>query len=272
MASGSMQFLVDGAWTKRLHPALAVRNGVEAALLAADGFVGTLDGVNGERGFLSAYSAEPHSEELLSDWRSRPLEVIATSIKAHTCCRYNQGGIDAVLALRSAHGLSPDDVVRVTVGVPSVAVDIVLEPADAKRRPTSVVDAQFSLPYGVAVALRHGAAGTIEYSDEVITDPDTAAVMDRVSYQIDPDIDAAYPRQWKAWAEIETSRGDVLRHHIDEPKGDPGNPLAEDELETKFRTLCSSVVSGDVIDRVEDVVSRFGELGTFGELERAWSD
>jgi 2-methylcitrate dehydratase PrpD len=146
----------------------------------------------------------------------------------------------------------------------------VLEPADAKRRPTSVVDAQFSLPYGVAVALRHGAAGTVEYADEVITDPDTAAVMDRVSYRIDPDIDAAYPRQWKAWAEIETSGGDVLRHDIDEPKGDPGNPLDEAELETKFRTLCASAVSGAVIDRVVDVVGRFGELGTFGELERAW--
>lgn len=266
MASGSMQFLVDGAWTKRLHPALAARNGIEAAFLAADGYTGTLDGVSGARGFLAAYSNEPHPEVLLEDWGSRPLEIVATSVKAHTCCRYNQGGIDAVLALRREHSLTPADIAEVTVGVPTVAVDIVLEPQDEKRRPQSVVAAQFSLCFGVAAALRFGRAGLDEYVQDTLFDPVMTQLMDRVSYEVDPAIDAVYPNEWRAWVRVRTVDGRVLTHSVREPKGDPGNPLTDSELEAKFRSLTDTIFVPDVQDRVVSIVSRFGEPGTFEAL------
>ena len=171
MASGSMEFLRDGAWTKRLHPALAARNGVEAGLLAADGYVGTDDGICGERGFLASHSDAPEPERLMEGWGRWPLEVVSTSIKRHTCCRYNQGAIDALLAIRSDHGVGAGDVESVVIGIPSVAVDIVAEPAASKRRPASVVDAQFSLAFGAAAALLWGRAGLAEYDEARLSDP-----------------------------------------------------------------------------------------------------
>jgi 2-methylcitrate dehydratase PrpD len=271
MASGSMQFLVDGAWTKRLHPALAVRNGVEAALLAADGFIGTADSITGTKGFLAGYSNAARPELLMAEWGSRPLEVVNTSIKAHTCCRYNQGPIDAVLQLRSAHGLSHDDVESVLVGVPSVAVEIVTEPVSTKRRPKSVVDAQFSLPFGVAVGLVHGRAGLGEYTDQVTRDAAVQESMDRVNYVVDPDIDAAYPEQWKAWAVVETKDGRTLRADIPEPKGDPGNPLTYPELVAKFLSLCDGVIPEVQANTVVSAVEHLGEPGSFSTLVRALS-
>ena len=268
MASGSMQFLVDGAWTKRLHPALAARNGVEAALLAADGYRGTVDGIAGQRGFLAAYSSAPRPDRLLEGWGDRPLEISATSVKAHTCCRYNQGPIDTLLAIRSAHGLAGDEVADVLIGVPSVAVDIVTEPAEAKRRPRSVVDAQFSLPYGAAVALVRGRAGLAEYREEVLDDKDVLDLADRVRYEVDPEIDRVYPEKWRAWAKV-AAGGDSFYAETDEPKGDPGNPLTPTEIRGKFDSLAACVYGEAARRAIAEHALSIGEPGSWKALTDA---
>lgn len=266
MASGSMEFLRDGAWTKRLHPALAARNGVEAGLLAADGYVGTDDGICGERGFLASHSDAPEPERLLEGWGRWPLEVVSTSIKRHTCCRYNQGAIDALLAIRSDHGLDAGDVESVVIGIPSVAVDIVAEPAATKRRPASVVDAQFSLAYGAAAALLWGRAGLAEYDEARLDDPAALAVMDRVDYEVDPEIDRDFPDKWRAWARVTTRSGDVHTQRVDDPKGDPGNPFTDDECREKFDDLASAVYGPEARDAIAEHALSMGAPGSWKAL------
>lgn len=268
MASGSMQFLIDGAWTKRLHPALAARSGVEAALLAADGYRGTEDGIAGQRGFLAAYSGGSRPERLLEGWGEWPLEVAATSVKAHTCCRYNQGPIDTLLAIRSAHGLAGDEVEDVLIGVPSVAVDIVAEPVGAKRRPRSVVDAQFSLHYGAAVALARGRAGLAEYREDALDDKDVLELADRVRYEVDPEIDRVYPERWRAWARVAVG-GDSFYAETDEPKGDPGNPLTPVEIRAKFDSLAACVYGEAARQSIAEHALRMGEPGSWLALTEA---
>lgn len=266
MASGSMEFLSDGAWTKRLHPALAARSGVEAGLLAADGYVGTVDGICGERGFLAGHSEAPVPERLLEDWGERPLEVVDTSIKRYTCCRYNQGAIDALLAIRAAHGVGADDVESVVIGIPSVAVDIVAEPAAAKRRPVSVVDAQFSLTFGAAAALLWGRAGLAEYDESRLDDPAAVALMDRVDYEVDPEIDAAFPKKWRAWARVTTRSGDTHYQWVDDPKGDPANPFTDAECLEKFEDLTSTVYSPDTSTAIAEHALSIGAPGSWKAL------
>ena len=266
MASGSMEFLRDGAWTKRLHPALAARNGVEAGLLAADGYVGTDDGICGERGFLASHSEAPEPERLMEGWGQWPLEVVSTSIKRHTCCRYNQGAIDALLAIRSAHGLGADDVESVVIGIPSVAVDIVAEPAATKRRPASVVDAQFSLAFGAAAALLWGRAGLAEYDEARLDDPAALALMDRVDYEVDPEIDRDFPDKWRAWARVTTTDGDTHTQRVDDPKGDPGNPFTDDECREKFDDLTSAVYSAEARAAIAEHALTIGAPGSWKAL------
>lgn len=268
MASGSMQFLIDGAWTKRLHPALAARSGVEAALLAADGYRGTEDGIAGQRGFLAAYSGGSRPDRLLEGWGEWPLEVAATSVKAHTCCRYNQGPIDTLLAIRSAHSLAGDEVEDVLIGVPSVAVDIVAEPVGAKRRPRSVVDAQFSLHYGAAVALARGRAGLAEYREDALDDKDVLELADRVRYEVDPEIDRVYPERWRAWARVAVG-GDSFYAETDEPKGDPGNPLTPAEIRAKFDSLAACVYGEAARQSIAEHALRMGEPGSWKGLTEA---
>jgi len=266
MASGSMEFLRDGAWTKRLHPALAARNGVEAALLAADGYVGTDDGICGERGFLASHSDAPAPERLMEGWGQWPLEVVSTSIKRHTCCRYNQGAIDALLAIRSAHGVHADDVESVVIGIPSIAVDIVAEPAASKRRPASVVDAQFSLAYGAAAALLWGRAGLAEYDEARLDDPAALALMDRVGYEVDPTIDRDFPDKWRAWARVTTTGGDTYTQRVDDPKGDPGNPFTDTECREKFDDLASPVYSAEARAAIAEHALSIGAPGSWKAL------
>ena len=266
MASGSMEFLRDGAWTKRLHPALAARNGVEAGLLAADGYVGTDDGICGERGFLASHSEAPAPERLLEGWGRWPLEVVSTSIKRHTCCRYNQGAIDALLAIRSAHGVDAEDVESVLIGIPSVAVDIVAEPAASKRRPTSVVDAQFSLAFGAAAALLWGRAGLSEYDEARLSDPAALALMDRVDYEVDAEIDRDFPDKWRAWARVTTKAGDTHSRWVDDPKGDPGNPFTDTECREKFDDLASAVYSPESRAAIAEHALTIGAPGSWKAL------
>ena len=266
MASGSMEFLRDGAWTKRLHPALAARNGVEAGLLAADGYVGTDDGICGERGFLASHSESPAPERLLEGWGIWPLEVVSTSIKRHTCCRYNQGAIDALLAIRSAHGVSAGDVDSVVIGIPSVAVDIVAEPAAGKRRPASVVDAQFSLPFGAAAALLWGRAGLSEYDESRLDDPAAQALMDRVAYEVDPAIDRDFPEKWRAWARVTTAGGETYEQRVDDPKGDPGNPFTDAECREKFEDLASATYGAAARDAIAEHALSMGAPGSWKAL------
>jgi 2-methylcitrate dehydratase PrpD len=269
MASGSMAFLDDGAWTKRLNPALAVRAGIESAALAAEGFSGPRDGVAGPNGFLNAFSDDPRPELLLHDLGTAPLAITRTSIKAHTCCRYCQGPIDAVLQLRDRHGVQPGETAQIEAAIPTAAVSIVAEPTAIKQQPPTVVDAQFSLQYGIAAALLFGRASLTEYDETMLRTPALLDLARRVRYRTDPAIDASYPRQWRACCSITTTRGQRYEAWVNDPKGDPANPLTPTELRAKFTELTAPVYSAE---RQEAIASLAAELGSFPMLHKLFAE
>jgi len=241
--AGSMEFLSGGAWTKRFHPGWAAHSGLLAALLAREGFTGPRAAIEGKDGFLRSYSDAPRAELVLHALGS-DFQILRTSIKAHACCRYKQAPIDGLLALVRQHRLAPSDVARITIGVLGAGFGIIAEPRAQKLAPQSVVDAQFSMPYGAAVALLHGRASIREYAPEVLGDPAVRHEMEKVVCVRDAALDARFPRQWPAWTEVETSDGRRLRAAIDYPKGDPENPLSDDELAAKFEELCGTTLDG----------------------------
>jgi 2-methylcitrate dehydratase PrpD len=246
-AAGSMEFLTDGAWTKRLHPGWAACAGLHAAALARAGFKAPHTIVEGRFGFLAGYSDASDPDAVSAEG---PPALLDTSIKPHACCRYMQGPIDAVLALRAEHGVAPAHVARIEVGMLEAAFPIVCDPADAKRRPASVVDAQFSLPFGVAVALVCGRASPEEFALPLLADPTVRDLMDRVSAVRDPALDAVYPRTWPAWVRLVLRDGRRLEADVTHPRGDPENFPTRDELRAKFRTLAGRTLSQAQCDRV----------------------
>lgn len=236
LASGTMQFLEDGSWTKHLNPGNAARNGILAALLARRGFMAPRDALGGPAGFLAVVGqGQAHA---LNQAGSPPLEIRATGIKPHSCCRYNQAAVDAMIALRNG-GLRAHDVDTIQVGLLSVASNIVWEPVESKRHPAAIVEAQFSLPYCIAIALLDGSVGPSQFVEQRLHDPEVAAIMQRVECVSDTQLDASYPERWPAWVRVRNRAGGSLERYEASPHGDPDNELSEPERKAKLEMLAA---------------------------------
>lgn len=254
MAAGSMEFLAEGAWTKRIHPGLAAQNGIQAALLAAEGFSGPLHILEGRDGFLHGYSRKSIAERL-TEGLGKSFEILHTAVKPHSCCRYMQGPIDAILAMTREHNLDAGQIQRIEIAVLEAGWGIVAEPREKKYNPESVVDEQFSMPFGAAVAVVDGAAGLDQFTVEKARSPKIRELMGKVALVKDPRIEETFPKEWPARVAIELANGQRHEKFVRYPKGDPENPLTWEEMTAKFRTLAGAVISAEQCDAIIEAVA-----------------
>jgi 2-methylcitrate dehydratase PrpD len=236
LAAGSLEYLADGSFTKRLNAGWAAHAGVVAAELARAGFTGPPTALDGRLGVLRAYTDDPQPRRLLADLGD-PLQIMRVSIKPYACCRYNHGLIDCVLQLKRDHAFAPADVAAIRLGVLSGGALLVAEPMEQKRSPQNVVDAQFSAPFAAAVSLVRGAAGRAEHSTSNLADPLIRSLMARTDCYRDPALDAPYPYQWPAAAEIILKDGRRFATRIEYATGEPENPVPREGLVAKFVSL-----------------------------------
>jgi 2-methylcitrate dehydratase PrpD len=252
-AAGSMEFLADGSHTKRFNAGWAAQSGVVAAILARDGFTGPRTILEGKHGFLHAYAARSNPDRLLSDW-AKPYHIIKTSIKPYSCCRYKQGAIDCILKIMRENRLQPSDVEKATIGILSAGFPLIAEPMHLKQNPKSVVDAQFSMPFGAAVAILYGKAALDEYTLDNIQSNRVIALMQKISCVKDKRLDEQFPKKWPAWASVLTTKGQTHTAAVDYPKGDPENPLTWNELIEKFNGLVAPLFSTEKRIEITDSV------------------
>jgi 2-methylcitrate dehydratase PrpD len=262
-AAGSMEFLADGAYTKRFHPGWAGHCGIVAALLAQENFSGPATIIEGKFGFLHAYSPGSDAGKAIRDW-GQPYEVMNTSIKPHACCRYKQGPIDGILRIMCENNLKASDIEKVTLGILKAGFPLVAEPKKLKVNPRSVVDAQFSMPFGAAVAILFGKATLDEYTIETIHSSPVKEMMNRIHCVMDPELEKEFPKKWPALVNIMTKAGHEYTLKIDYPKGDPQNSLTWDELINKFRNLTLPVYSGS---RQNKIINKVRSLDQENDLD-----
>jgi 2-methylcitrate dehydratase PrpD len=254
-AAGSMEYLAQGAWTKRFHPGWSALSGMVSAHLAKKGFRGPSSIIEGRDGFLHAYSNGAEESKVLEDIGTQ-YEILKTSVKPHACCRYMQPPIDAILKLVNEHNISPDKVEKVRVGVLKAGAHLIAEPLEEKYRPQSIVDAQFSMPFGAAVALLYRRAGLSEFQLSKIRSEEVKRMMRCVECMTDPELERTFPRQWCATAEILTKDGKRYFTRVEYCKGDPENPLSWDELIGKFHDLSHSFMTKERRLKIVDQVRR----------------
>jgi 2-methylcitrate dehydratase PrpD len=209
---------------------------MEAALLAAEGFTGPLRILEGRDGFLHGYSRNP-APERLTEHLGQTFEILRMAVKPHACCRYMQGPIDAILALMRENNIESSQIQRIEVAVLEAGWGLVAEPHAKKYNPESVVDTQFSMPFGAAVAALDGAAGLAQFTAEKTRSPKVRELMNKVALVKDASIEDTFPREWPARVTIELKHGPCYEKFVRYPKGDPENALTWDELAAKFRAL-----------------------------------
>jgi 2-methylcitrate dehydratase PrpD len=265
MAAGSLEFLAGGTWTKRLHPGLAAQNGILAARLAAEGFRGPSTIIEGRDGFLSAYSRDPKPERVTAVL-GKDFQILHTSVKPHACCRYMQSPIDGLLELAISHDIRPEEVAGIEVAVLKAGWPLVCEPRERKYAPANAVDAQFSVPFGAAVALAHRNAGLEQFSESNFNSPQIRSLMGKVALKTDERIEKNFPVEWPAHVRVVLHDGRQFETFVRFPKGDPQNPLSWEELSEKFLSLATPVLSENRCDDINSAVKGMNESSALREI------
>jgi 2-methylcitrate dehydratase PrpD len=261
-SAGSLQFLVNGAWTKRFQVGWAAMAGLSAATLAREGFKGASDALAGRHGFLSTYAPDPVPERAVQDL-GEVFELMATAVKPYPSCRYGHAGIDAVLALRAEHGLVPDAVERITYGLSHAGMLLVGAPAEKKANPQNVVDGQFSGPFVLSSALATGRMDWDSYQS--LQDPVIRSLLPKVVCQHDPEIEAEFPANMSGKVTIQAG-GRTFEKVVSVPKGEPSHFLTEVELRAKFAGLATAVLGAARAAALADAVLGIDGLADVGAL------
>jgi len=263
---GLMAWNTSGSYTKRLqagHPAMV---GIISALMAQKGFDGPPAIIEGEDGFLQAYS---YNREYDTSWITAGLgekwAFANTSIKVYPCCRYSAGHLDACLDIVNKYHPDPERVEHVLVRSSDYTIRLLARPR--KMDPQNVVDTQFSMPWQAAIALIDGRIGVDTFVEENVHRPDVRRLMERVEWAVDEEFERRYPEHYSCAVTVTMADGTEYTSEITDPKGDWRNPVTQQELEKKFINLAAREIEDeDKIRRIVAFVTVIHEVDDVGEL------
>lgn len=226
-ASGFWEFMQSGAMSKHLHAGRAAESGLIAAELAAEGFTGPPEILEGKRGFFNAMCDDPVADNLLAD-AAAPWQLRLTSIKPWPSCRHTHPIIDCALEL---HGLLAGEPVKsIEIRTYQAALDVCDNPA-----PRSEYEAKFSLYHCAAVALLDGAVGLGSFDDTARAH--TADLCARTRVEVVEPYRSSYPDAWGAEVRVETVSGQSLKVSRRDCRGDPELALSAAEMRAKAEGL-----------------------------------
>jgi len=252
MSAGSMAYLSDGAWTKRFHSGSAAAGGILAAELAAGGFTGPADAFGDPYGLMHIYGGiRPRArvEAVLARAAGLPA-VHETSVKFHPCCRYMHGVMDLLAAYRGEGGRA-DGVTRIDCGVLSGGMGLVGEPAARKRTVASMVDAQFSMPFGAALTLSRGGSSLADFQNAGSLATELQPLMDLTWMHTSAELDAAYPARWGAEVTLSFDDGETVELSTPAFRGSPGWPVGRPEIEAKAAGLLGKAATNRLFAAVD---------------------
>jgi 2-methylcitrate dehydratase PrpD len=255
MASGIIEYLAEGTWTKRLHPGWAAQCGLRAALLGKHGFSGPRTVLEGEHGFFFAFGVpeiKPDysrvTEGLGELWQTEKI-----AFKPYACGTMLQPFIDCGVHL-SGEGLDCRDIMHISCNVGEGTVHRLWEPSSEKMHPTTPYSAKFSGPFCIAVGLVEQAAGLSQFTEEKIADADILSIAGKVEYRIDPEDE--YPKNYSGHIRATLKDGSIREVRQPYLRGGVRDPLARRELVDKFHAnLDFGGISLSHAGEIEDALS-----------------
>jgi 2-methylcitrate dehydratase PrpD len=256
LASGIIEYLAEGAWTKRLHAGWAAQSGLQAALLGRAGFSGPRTVFEGVHGFFHAFAHTTKGDydaligSFGEDWVTETL-----AFKAYPCGTMTHPYIDCARRL-AARGIRADDIVEMLCEVGEGTVHRLWEPLAAKQKPANGYAGKFSTPYCIAAGFVRGNVGLSDFSDAAVRDPNVVALAGKVRYQIDPQ--NPYPKNFTGHIRAALRDGSVVEERQPYMRGGAQEPLTRSDIEEKF--LLNAQHGGWSADRAAQVLNRLGTL------------
>jgi len=232
MASGIIEYLAEGAWTKRLHAGWAAQSGLRAALLGRAGFSGPRTVFEGVHGFFHGFAntTKGDFDAIAGDFGAHWVtETLA--FKPYPCGTMTHPYIDCARRL-AARGVKSGDVVEMVCEVGEGTVHRLWEPLKAKQHPQNGYAGKFSTPYCIATGFVRGNVGLSDFSDAAVRDPAVIALAAKVSYRIDPE--NPYPRNFTGHIRATLRDGAVVEERQPYLRGGAQEPLTRADIEDKF--------------------------------------
>jgi len=236
MASGIIEYLAEGTWTKRMHPGWAAQSGYRAARLAQEGFTGPRTLFEGEHGFFHAFANKDDCDftkmmaGLGEVWVSADM-----AFKPFACGTMAHPFIDCALELVK-QGLDPQQIEKIECVTAEGILHRLWEPLQKKQNPPNGYAAKFSIPYAIAVAMIRGDAGLNDYQEDVVHDPRIIAIANKITYIVDPN--NPYPNQFTGHIRATLKDGSVREHAQGFFRGGKDAPMSIEALEKKYVANC----------------------------------
>lgn len=258
-AAGSMQYLENGSWNKRLHPGFAVHDAFQCVALAEAGVIGAAKILEGTKfGFLHAYSPKQDKDlqYLVADLGSR-WEFLETSLKPFPACRMTHGFIEYAAKLGRDKGYTKAaDVKKITLSLSPNNLLVVGAPTPNKIHPENMVDAQFSAYFTTANSFLYGSDNGVRcYEQDRLHDKEVRALADKITCVADTSI-----KQFGSKIKVEYADGSpVTDADIPFPLGEAQHPFTRDQVDAKFFSLVNPVLGEKRANRIRDVVDHIEE-------------
>jgi 2-methylcitrate dehydratase PrpD len=237
-AAGSMQYLDNGSWNKRLHPGFAVHDAFICVALAEAGVVGATRSLEGKMGFLQGYSPRAGKDlKRLVDGLGNHWTWLESSLKPFPACRMTHGFIEIAdeMRKRRKREVKEKDVKKILVTMPPVNLLLIGDPTPNKIHPENQIDAQFSVYFQVAMALLYGSGMGVRVYD-MLEDPSIVALCKKIAVKTDPALQVFAAALGVEWAD-----GTVEEARQDFPLGEVQHPFTRAKVDEKFMALVAPV-------------------------------
>ncbi len=255
-AGGLAQFYHSGGVTKRLNGARGAESGVMAALLTKEGIWGPRDILEGEAGFFNAFSGKSDAAKITGDL-GRGYRMMEVSTKIHAGAGRLQASVDAGLRLGAEHGLTPEQITDVEVGIPKV-----VQGRLTQLDPPDLQSAQLSIPFSLAMALALGhtrgaqAALRREDYETALVSPTVCALSNRTRCVLDAEIEAGTnTEEVPSRVTIKLADGRTLIAREPHPRGSPHRVMHWDELSALFKDTVTAALPAAAIPAILDLVA-----------------
>jgi 2-methylcitrate dehydratase PrpD len=236
MAGGIIEYLAEGAWTKRMHPGWAAKAGIAAARFGQTGFSGPRTVLEGTHGLFHGFARSIDGDYgVLTEKFGEKWFMESITFKPYATGTMNQPYVDCALRLK-ARGVRSEDVREILCETAEGYVHRLWEPLPSKHRPANAYAAKFSAPFNIAVALVTGGAGLAAFTEETAKDERILALSSKVRYVVDPK--NPYPKAYTGHIRMTLKDGKVLEERQPHIRGGAHEPLSRADIEAKFLGNC----------------------------------
>jgi 2-methylcitrate dehydratase PrpD len=260
LAAGTQQAITEGTLMVRVMQGITAQSGLMAAILASRGVNGPHQALEGGMGYFAAYHGNRFDPAAVTNGLGERFEVSNCSIKPFPCCKVIHSAAAGALEIGSRHHLDPGDIEEITVRVNKAADNLVCQPLESKKRPSSIPDAQFSLPYCVAVALAKGDLFLNDFTPQALQNKQVLGLAEKIQVKVDPEIERLCGREIGfSQVEVRVSGQGVLTARVERVKGNPLNPMTGEEVEEKFHkcaALAARTLAPEALDKIAETVRR----------------